>query len=326
MIDATSGSVISDGPAGTTQLMVKADARREGKQPNKDAHHEVARSSSSMTLQVEQIFAGPEHRFDPLTDGGEMRSLLLLVGPGRSSDGATQILDPPGEVFPRVPLVTDDGLPTVKGSGQQSKSHFPLRPVGRCELDRSGGTVGGAQQMQPAAPEPAGVTAGVSVTADIRQSRASDRLQRTSAFDRRGVKQKQIITRSRALGAKDPEEPFDGFRKTGPALVIGVLGGKTAEQVPELPASSPQEPAIGRDAHEDLSHGQRDDLGVAGTPAGIPAFLWQKVIGCAINDGAEGVEVGVHRGLLVDGVANTADFGPSASHPFRSNMFVASII
>ena len=54
--------------------------------------------------------------------------------------------------------------------------------------------------------------------------------------------------------------------------------------------------------------------------------LWQKIIGCAINDGAEGVEVGVHRGLQADGVSDTVDFGPSASNPFCTVMFVASII
>ena len=48
--------------------------------------------------------------------------------------------------------------------------------------------------------------------------------------------------------------------------------------------------------------------------------------GCAINDGAEGVEVGVHRRLLVDGVLVTADFGLCAPNPFCSDMFVASII
>jgi hypothetical protein len=46
--------------------------------------------------------------------------------------------------------------------------------------------------------------------------------------------------------------------------------------------------------------------------------LWQKVIGCAINVGAESVEVGVHRGLRVDGVSDTADFGLSALFSFGS--------
>jgi hypothetical protein len=55
--------------------------------------------------------------------------------------------------------------------------------------------------------------------------------------------------------------------------------------------------------------------------------LWQKVIGCAINVGAESVEVGVHRGLRVDGVSDTADFGLSALSSFPEvAVFVESII
>ena len=38
----------------------------------------------------------------------------------------------------------------------------------------------------------------------------------------------------------------------------------------------------------------------------------KKVVGCAINDGAESVEVGVHRGLRADGVLGTVGFGLSA--------------
>jgi hypothetical protein len=180
--------------------------------------------------------------------------------------------------------------------------------------------------MQPASPEEAGVTAGISISADIPQSRASDRLQRTATFDRGGVKQEQIIIRPRALGAEDAEEPLDGFPKTSAALVIGVLGGKAGEEVSELTLGGSKEAPVRRDAHEDLGHRERDDLRVGGTAAGIPALLWQKIIGCAINDGAEGVQVGVHRSLQADDVVNTVDFGPSASYPFCSDMFVASII
>jgi hypothetical protein len=96
--------------------------------------------------------------------------------------------------------------------------------------------------------------------------------------------------------------------------------------MPDLPASSPQEASVGGDAHKHLSHGEGDDLGVRGFPPGVCPPLWQKIIGCAINDGAESVEVGVHRGLQADGVSDTADFGLSASNPFLAVISVASII
>ena len=45
-----------------------------------------------------------------------------------------------------------------------------------------------------------------------------------------------------------------------------------------------------------------------------------------LNDGAESVEVGVQRGLLVDGVFDTADFGLSARNPLNTALAVESTI
>ena len=45
-----------------------------------------------------------------------------------------------------------------------------------------------------------------------------------------------------------------------------------------------------------------------------------------INRDAEGVEVGVHRGLSVDGTRDTVDFDPSASNPGSTAMSVESLI
>ncbi len=67
---------------------------------------------------------------------------------------------------------------------------------------------------------------------------------------------------------------------------------------------------IRRDPHEDLGDGQGDDLGVGLTPTGVRSPLWQKIIGCAINDGAEGVQVGLYRGLRADGVLDTVGLAP----------------
>jgi hypothetical protein len=180
--------------------------------------------------------------------------------------------------------------------------------------------------MQAAPPEEAGVTAGISISADVGQGRAAHGLKRTAALHRSGVKQEKIITCSGALCAEDAEEPFDDLPKTGPALVIGVLAGKAGKEMPELSAGRPKKAAVRRYPHKDLGHGQSDDLGIARPSASVSPSLWQKIIRCAINDRAEGVQVGVHRGLRVDGVAITVGFGPSALNPFIGDMFVASII
>jgi hypothetical protein len=50
----------------------------------------------------------------------------------------------------------------------------------------------------------------------------------------------------------------------------------------------------------------------------------KRIVGCAIDDRAESVEVGVHRGLGVDGDQCGADLGLSASLSCRMSRFVES--
>jgi hypothetical protein len=97
--------------------------------------------------------------------------------------------------------------------------------------------------------------------------------------------------------AEDAEEPLDSLHQASPALVISVLAGKKREEMPDLSMGRAQEAPVGGDAHEDLGHGQGDDLSIGDPTTGISPSLWQKIIRRAINDGAEGVQVGVHRGL-----------------------------
>jgi hypothetical protein len=59
---------------------------------------------------------------------------------------------------------------------------------------------------------------------------------------------------------------------------------------------------------------------------GVSWLLGQEIVCRAENGGAESVEVGVHRGLLVDGVLNTADFGLSAVNPLITAFAVESLI
>ncbi len=66
--------------------------------------------------------------------------------------------------------------------------------------------------------------------------------------------------------------------------------------------------------------------GIGDQPARIGRAAGQKVISRAINCDAEGVEVGVHRGLSADGVFGTVDFDPSASNPGSTAISVESLI
>jgi hypothetical protein len=75
-----------------------------------------------------------------------------------------------------------------------------------------------------------------------------------------------------------------------------------------------------------LRHAQRDDLRVCDASPGVRRLLGQEIVRRAINDGAESVEVGVHRGLQVDGALDTADFGLSAPKPSNTAHAVESTI
>jgi hypothetical protein len=128
------------------------------------------------------------------------------------------------------------------------------------------------------------------------------------------------------LLGEDDEKPAKDMRQAPPTLEVAGLPGKIRKEMAETPPDHPKEAAVRGDAHDGLGHTQGDDLGVGGPASGVSLSLWQKIIGGAINNGAEGVQVGVHRGLRVDGVLDTVDLGPSASNPFFSATFVESII
>jgi hypothetical protein len=90
------------------------------------------------------------------------------------------------------------------------------------------------------------------------------------------------------------------------------LLGQLGEEIAEALAGNRQETAIGGDAHDRLGDTEGCDLGVGDPATGVSGLLRQEIVRRAINGSAESVEVGVHRGLSVDGCFSTADFGLSA--------------
>jgi hypothetical protein len=94
----------------------------------------------------------------------------------------------------------------------------------------------------------------------------------------------------------------------------------------ELTAGRTQEAPIGRYPHEHLGDTEGDDLGVGELSSRIGRPLGQEVVGRAVDTDQQQVEVGVHRGLLVDGVEDTADFDLPPLVPIATAGAVASII
>jgi hypothetical protein len=307
--------------------MIEADAGCQAEKALKDAHSETGQAASTVALKGEEILAGPEDGLDPLADRRKMRTLAGLISAVGPDHGGPQILDPLGELPTDVTLVAQEDFPASSmAAGEEFETHLPLIAFRRSQRQGSRGAVRGEEPMQPKTPEVTGMAGTVSVVGGVSKSGAQGRLPAAGALDGGGVDEQEVVRKTRAFLGEDTHEPLDALRQSLTTLEVACLAGKLGEEVTKTLSSSGQEPAIRRDTHDGLSHAQGDDLGICGSPAGVPGSLWQKIVGRAINDGAEGVEVGVHRGLLVDGVFGTADFGLSASNPFCTAIFVESII
>ena len=97
-------------------------------------------------------------------------------------------------------------------------------------------------------------------------------------------------------------------------MVAGLLG-QLGEEVREPPARHRQKAAVACDAHDGLGDAEGDDLRVCDPAACISSPPGQEIVSRAENGDEEQVEVGVHRGLPVDGDLDTADFGLSSRNP-----------
>jgi hypothetical protein len=328
MIDSTPLSIVVDqGPAGTTQLVVEADTGGQAEKALQYTFFEAREGAGSMAFQGEEVLAGVEDGLDALAEWSEMRTFSGLIPTLRTDHGSFKVLDSRGELFARIALVAQEDLPSrAPAVVKEFQTDLAFVPFGRAKRKGAGSTVCGEDGMQAHPPEVAGMAGAIPVVTDVGQGGAQSRFPASCALDRSRVDKQKIIVETRTFLGKEDHEPFQEGGKTATALEVAGLSGDTGKQMPKRPPGPREETPIRRDAHDGLRHRERNDLGIGSAPTGVSPFLWQKVVGCAINMGAEGVEVGVHRGLLVDGVLDTADFGLSASHPFRAAIFVESII
>ena len=120
-----------------------------------------------------------------------------------------------GEVAARIAFVADDSVsPPVSARGRSRvKRHLALRPVGGSQGGGPWGAVGGAEQMQAAAPEPARMAAGVAVAADLRERRAPGGLAERPHST--GVESRSSRSSSApgALSSEDARQPLDRLGK-----------------------------------------------------------------------------------------------------------------
>ena len=243
MIDSTPLTVIDEGPAGTTQLVVEADVCSQAEKALQYAFFKASNGAGAVALQSEDVLAGREDGLDPLPTWGQVRpfpGLVFALGPDVSG---LKTRDRRGELLARIAFVGTEG--------------FPRPPTHSAPAAR--------------APPP------VHRVWERRERRTVSRLHAHST----GVEshEQEIVCETRALPGKDDEEPFEKGSQAVPALEVAGLPRKFGEERGKTVPGHSKEAAVRRDAHDGLSHAQGDDLGIGGPAAGVAFGLWQKIIG-----------------------------------------------
>ena len=329
MIDSTpaaSGAVADQRTARTPQPVVEADAGGEAEEAHEHPLTQTRHGARPVTFQGEQVLAGPEDRFDALADGRQVRAASGFVLARRPRHGDAEISSPGGELTPGVALVADEHLTAAGRARQQLERDLTLVAAGMRQRECSGRAVRRAERVQAHSPEPARVRRAVAVAGDLDERRTLRGLAAAPALDRGRVDEQQLIAAARTLRGEVGQEPLDRVRQAPATLVVAGLGGQNREEMAEALARHREEPAVAADAHDRLGHAEGDHFGVAEPPAGVASRFWQEIVGCAINDRAESVEVGVHRGLQADGDLGTVGFGLSALLSLDTADLVESII
>src|SRR5580658_7655130 len=76
MVDsARLGAVVDEFTAGASELMVEGDRGGEAAEPGDDPFAQALQGPGTVTLEREDVFRGPDDRFDALADRREMRWL-----------------------------------------------------------------------------------------------------------------------------------------------------------------------------------------------------------------------------------------------------------
>src|SRR5579871_3436890 len=328
MVDSAGlGDVVDECAARSSELVVEDDACGEAEEALEDAFSDALESAAAVAFEGEEVFEGPEDRLDSLADRRETRSSARFVFAARTHDRGVQFVDLAGEVAAGVALVAQQRLAAgASGASKQLKADVALVTLGRGERKRSRRAVRCEDRMQAKAPEEPGMTGAPAVVGSVAQLRAVGGFTAAGTLDRRRVDEQQIILEPWALAREDSQQPLDRVRQAPAALVVPRLRGQLRKQVRESLPGNLEEAPIARDPHDRLRNAERDDLRVRDPSPGVPGPLGQEIVRRAINDGAESVEVGVHRGLQVDGALDTADFGLSATNPSNTANTVESTI
>jgi hypothetical protein len=285
------------------------------------------RGAGAVAFEGQQFLACPEDRLDALPDRCEVWPVSGLVFAAGADDGRVELADGLGELAAGVAFVAEQRFASAApAAGEHFERDVALVAFGRGERQGSWGAVRGEDRVQPEAPEEAVVAGAPAVVGRVCQRRSFDGFAAAGALNRCGVDQQQVVGGAGALAREHAHKPLDRVREAAAALEVARLRGQLRKQMRKPFPGHLEETAVAGDPHDRLRHAQGDDLRVCDHPTSVPRRLRQEIVSRAIHGDAESVEVGVHRGLLVDGVLSTADFDPSAPKPSTTANAVESLI
>src|SRR5450755_3252295 len=95
MVDsARLGAVVDKGTAGSSELVVEGDGGSQAAEAGQDAFAEALEGAGAVAFEGQDVFGGPEDRFDALADrGGELAAGVALVADQRGMPPRSWTLD-----------------------------------------------------------------------------------------------------------------------------------------------------------------------------------------------------------------------------------------
>jgi len=123
--------VVGECPAGTSELMVEADAGGQPEQLHANAHEQTPRRAGAVTFDAEQVLAGPDDGLDALADRGQVRPCVGLIGVRRAHKSGAQLRHRGGEGAVGVALVGDHRLTASERPRQEGERHLAFGAVTR---------------------------------------------------------------------------------------------------------------------------------------------------------------------------------------------------
>src|SRR5919198_2806393 len=305
------------------ELPVEVDGGGEGEDARGDAADESAGGSREMALEAELLLERVDDRLDALADAPDRRrGALWFVGAGGAEQEGAEFGDGLLEVGAREAFVGDHELTDGRLPAKQLERGLALGSVGGDEVEVPDATVRAAPEDEPHAPVEARVGGRVAEAAPGRELGAVDRLHALPAGQRGRVHvAERVVEAGQLAGDRAPQRDQLG-RKLPTALLVARLARQRREEMPQPPSGGGKEAAIARPPQQHLRDHQREQFVVGNqlrTPAPPLARGRKERASSAIDCDHEGVEVGAHVGLLVDGALTPPTFDTRLFSPYPVN-------